>query len=203
MAGKAFVSGTDGGETMTELTRNVEGQLIPNSGSYQIDPAHTSVDFIARHLMVTKVRGTFTGVTGSLTVGAAPESSALDVTIEMGSVNTRDEGRDTHLRSADFFDVEKFPLMTYTSSSVKAAGDDWVADGELTIKGVTKTVPLTIEFLGAITDPWGGSRVGFSAKAEIDREEFGLTWNTALEAGGVVVSRNIKIEIEAELVLSA
>lgn len=182
------------------LSRSVDGHLVPVAGSYTIDASHTTVDFIARHLMVAKVRGTFSDVTGTLTVGEAPEQSNLDVTIGVNSVSTREEARDNHLRSADFFEVETFPTMTYAASGVRLSGKDWIADGELTIRGVTRTVPLAIEFLGSITDPWGGARIAFSASAEIDREDFGLTWNAALEAGGVVVGRTIKIEIEAELV---
>jgi polyisoprenoid-binding protein YceI len=185
------------------LTRTVEGNLVPAAGAFHTDPSHTTVDFVARHLMIAKVRGTFPGVTGVLVVGENPENSTLDVTVEMATVNTRDEGRDTHLRSADFFDVENYPTMTYTSTSVKPSGDRWTTEGQLTIHGVTRTVPLTIEFLGSIADPWGGSRIAFSAQGEIDREDFGLTWNAAIETGGVVVSKVIKIEIEAELVLQA
>lgn len=187
-------------EISAPLSRTLNGQLVPVAGKYTIDASHTTVDFIARHLMVAKVRGTFRDVQGTLVVGDDPANSTLDVTIAVASVNTREEARDNHLRSGDFFDVEQHPTMTYTSSSARPAGDRWIADGQLTIRGVTKSVPLSIEFLGSITDPWGGSRIGFSAEAEIDREEFGLTWNAAMETGGVVVGKTIKIEIEAELV---
>jgi polyisoprenoid-binding protein YceI len=185
---------------MTVLTRSVAERLVPETGTYALDASHSTVDFVARHLVVAKVRGTFTGVTGELTVGAEPESSTLSVTIDMSSVNTREEARDTHLRSADFFDVANYPEMKYVSTSVRPVGDHWIIDGELTVHGVSKVVPLNVEFLGGVADPWGGERIAFSANAEIDREHFGLTWNAALEAGGVVVSRNIKIEIEAEFV---
>lgn len=190
-------------DTTATLTRTVDGNLVPSAGTFNIDPSHTTVSFVARHLMIAKVRGTFGAVSGVLVVGEDPQSSSLDVTVEMASVNTRDEGRDTHLRSPDFFDVENFPTMTYKSTSVKPAGDKWKTEGELTVHGVTRTVPLTIEFVGATTDPWGGARVVFSAEADIDREDFGLTWNAALETGGVLVSKAIKIEIEAELVREA
>ncbi len=189
--------------TVTDLSRTTTNGHVPNAGTYVIDAAHTTVDFIARHLMVAKVRGTFSGVTGTIVVGEDPTHSTIEVAVDMASVTTRDEARDTHLRSSDFFEVERHPTMTYHASAVKPKGDGWIAEGELTIRGVTKVVPLAFEFLGAITDPWGGSRIAFSATAEIDREEFGLTWNAAIETGGVVVSRNIKIEIEAELVHQA
>lgn len=185
------------------LSRTVDGRLVPKAGTYQIDATHTTVDFVARHLMVAKVRGTFRGVEGTLTVGEHPEEAALNVTVAMTSVDTREEARDAHLRSADFFDVENFPTMTYVATAVHPKGDHWIADGQLTIHGTTRPVPLSIEFLGSISDPWGGSRIAFSATGEIDREEFGLTWNAAIETGGVVVSKAIKIEIEAELVLKA
>ncbi len=182
------------------LSRTVEGRLVPTHGTYQRDATHTPVDFVARHLMVAKDRGTFRKVQGTLIVGESPENSSLDVTVEMTSVDTREEARDTHLRSADFFDVDNFPTMTYVATAVRSKGDDWIADGQLTIHGNTRPVALKIEFLGSISDPWGGARIAFSATGEIDREEFGLTWNAAIETGGVVVSKAIKIEIEAELV---
>jgi len=189
--------------TTAPLSRTVEGRLVPTPGTYQIDLSHTTVDFVARHLMVAKVRGTFREVQGTLTVGESPEDSSLEVTVGMASVDTREEARDTHLRSADFFDVENFPTMTYSTTAIRPKGDRWIADGQLTIRGNTRPVALEIEFLGSISDPWGGARIAFSATGEIDREEFGLTWNAAIETGGVVVSKAIKIEIEAELVHQA
>ncbi len=190
--------------TATELTRTVEGRTVPLAGSYRIDPSHTTVDFVARHLMVSKVRGTFPGVSGSLVVADEPTSSSLEVNVDVASVHSRDEGRDAHLRSADFFDVERFPEMRFVAGSARAEGDGWVVDGELTIKGTTRPVSLQVEFLGAIADPWaGGSRIGFSASGEVNREDFGLGWNVALEAGGVVVGKSVRIEIESELVKEA
>ncbi|HVB00599.1 MAG TPA: YceI family protein [Acidimicrobiales bacterium] len=185
------------------LSRTVEGRLVPTPGTYQIDVSHTTVDFVARHLMVAKVRGTFRDVQGTLTVGERPEDSSLEVTVAMASVDTREVARDTHLRSADFFDVTNFPTMTYAATAIRPKGDQWIVDGQLTIRGNTRPVALEIEFLGSISDPWGGARIAFSATGEIDREEFGLTWNAAIETGGVVVSKAIKIEIEAELVHQA
>lgn len=187
----------------TELTRNLEGRAIPLPGSYAIDASHTSVGFVARHLMVSKVRGSFPEVSGTLQIAEDPGTSSLDVTVGTASVTTREDQRDAHLRSADFFDVEKFPVMRFVSTSARAAGENWVVEGELTIKETSRPVSLDVEFLGAITDPWGGSRIGFSAATEINREDFGLGWNMALEAGGVVVGKTVRIEIEAELVRQA
>jgi polyisoprenoid-binding protein YceI len=169
------------------ITREVDGRTIPVAGTYQIDAAHTTVDFVARHMMVSKVRGSFPGVSGSLVVA---------------SVQTREEARDNHLRSEDFFHVERFPEMQYHATSARPAGDGWVVDGELTIKGVTRPVSLEIEFLGAVTDPYGNARLGFSATGELNREDFNLGWNMALEAGGVVVGKTVKLEIESELILA-
>jgi polyisoprenoid-binding protein YceI len=182
------------------LTRSVDGRNVPQPGTYNLDPSHTTVDFVARHLMVTKVRGTFPKVSGTIVVAEQPADSHVEVTIETASVTTRDETRDTHLRSADFFDVEKFPEMRFVSTRVVPEGDDWVLEGDLTIKETTRPVRLNLEFLGAVSDPWGGTRLGFSASAEVNREDFGLGWNVALEAGGVVVGKTAKIEIESELV---
>ena len=189
--------------TTAPLSRTVEGRLVPTPGTYQIDVSHTTVDFVARHLVVAKVRGTFRDVQGTLTVGERPEDSSLEVTVRTASVDTREEARDTHLRSADFFDVANFPTMTYAATAIRPKGDQWIVDGQLTIRGNTRPVALEIEFLGSISDPWGGARIAFSATGEIDREEFGLTWNAAIETGGLVVSKAIKIEIEAELVHQA
>lgn len=185
------------------LTRTVEGRVVPVPGTYTLDSSHTSVGFVARHMMVTKVRGTFEGVTGSLVVGEDHTAPQLDVTVDVNSISTRDDQRDAHLRSADFFDVEGFPTMHFVATKARPKGEDWVVDGELTIRGTTRPVSLDVEFLGGVVDPWGGSRLGFSASTEINREDFGLGWNVALEAGGVVVGKTVKLEIEAELVHQA
>jgi polyisoprenoid-binding protein YceI len=187
-------------ETPAGLTRTLEGRVLPLAGSYTIDASHTSVGFVARHLMVSKVRGSFPEVSGTLQVAEDPTASSLEVTVGTASVTTREDQRDAHLRSADFFEVEKYPEMRFAASSARAHGENWVVEGELTIKETTRPVSLEVEFLGAITDPWGGSRIGFSASTEINREDFGLGWNMALEAGGVVVGKTVRIEIEAELV---
>ncbi|MCU1494782.1 MAG: polyisoprenoid-binding protein [Acidimicrobiaceae bacterium] len=185
-----------------ELTRTVDGATIPHPGVYTLDKAHSSVGFVVRHMMVSKVRGLFNDFEGTITVAEDPAQSGVEATVQIATVDTRDEQRDGHLKSADFFEVEKFPTMTFTSTKVVPdGGDDWKVQGDLTIHGVTRPVVLDVEFNGASGDPYGGKRIGFSATTEIDREDFGMTFNMALETGGVVVSKNVKIEIEAEAVL--
>ena len=184
----------------TTATRTIEGTEVPAAGTYAIDASHSQAGFLVRHLMVSKVRGAFTGVSGTVTVAEDVNDSTVTVDIDPASIDTRDAGRDEHLRSPDFLGVEEFPALTYASTSLRRDGGDWVLDGDLTIKGVSRPVRLDVEFLGAVTDPWGGSRLGFSAKGELDREDWGLTWNQALETGGVVVGKKVTLEIEAELV---
>ncbi len=175
---------------------------LPEAGSYDIDPTHSSIDFVVRHLVAAKVRGGFKTFTGSIVIGDAPEQSSVNVEIDVSSIDTGVDDRDAHLRSADFFDVENHPSATFVSTSVAPKGDrNYVVTGNLTIAGVTRPVDLDLEYAGAVTDPWGNSRVVFSATTEINREDFGLTWNQALETGGVMVSKNAKIEVEVEAVL--
>lgn len=173
-------------------------QLSP--GTWNIDEAHTSVGFTARHLMITKVRGRFSNVSGAVTIAEDPLSSSAEVSIDLASVDTGDSGRDEHLRSPDFFDVANNPTMTYRSTSVRADGDEFVLVGDLSIKGVTRPVELTVEFDGTSPDPWGGTRAGFTADGEINRKDWGLEWNVALESGGVLVSDKIKLHLDVELV---
>ena len=187
--------------TTNPAVRIVDGEELPAAGSYGLDVSHSQVGFAVRHLMVSKVRGRFSDFAGTIEIAANPFESSVAVTIQTATVDTRDEQRDGHLRSGDFFDVEAWPTMTYQSRSVREAGKGrYIVDGDLTIKGVTQSVPLELTFEGGATDPWGGVRIGFSAKAELDREAFGLTWNQALETGGVVVGKKVTIEIEAEAV---
>ena len=189
--------------TVTEnipATRVVDGAEVPTPGTYAIDASHTHAGFVVRHLMVSKVRGAFSGVSGTVTVADDVTGSAVEVEIDPATIDTRDAGRDEHLRSADFFGTDEHPTITFVSSGLSRAGSDWALDGDLTIKGVTHPVRLDLEFLGAVTDPWGGSRLGFTAAGELDREDWGLNWNQALEAGGVVVGKKVTLEIEAELV---
>jgi polyisoprenoid-binding protein YceI len=183
-------------------TRTVNGRPVPEPGSWEIDPSHASFEFVARHLM-SKVRGSFTGVQGVATVAEAPEASALEVEIDASTIDTRDQNRDGHLRSNDFFGTEDHPTITFRSTAVRPAEGEthWKVDGELTIRGVTRPVTVEVEFLGGGTDPWGNQRIGFSGVVpEVNREDWGLTWNAPLETGGFLLSKSVRLEIEAELV---
>ena len=165
------------------------------SGTFNIDPSHSRIGFSARHAMVTKVRGAFNEYTGSANVSNG--AASLKVDISAASIDTRSADRDGHLKSADFFDVEKFPKITFESTSVKDSGSgNIVVDGNLTIKDVTKPISITFEYTGTAKDPFGNDRFGFEGAAEINRKDYGLTWNAALETGGILVSENIKLEFE-------
>jgi len=169
------------------------------TGTWAIDPTHTEVGFVARHLMVTKVRGSFTDVSGTVQVGQDLGDSVANVTIKTASVSTGTADRDTHLRSADFFDVDTFPEITFVSTSY----DGDTLTGDLTIKGVTKAVTLDVEFNGVATDPWGNDKAAFEATGELNRTDWGLTWNANLEKGGVLVSEKIKLVIDVQLAKQA
>jgi polyisoprenoid-binding protein YceI len=182
-------------------TRTIDDIQTPAPGVWAIDPTHTTVDFIARHLVFTKVRGRFTGVSGAVTVADDPTASSVEITLDATSVTTGTPDRDAHLKSADFFDVETYPTITFKSTSLQWEGQDGTLIGELTVRGVSKPITLDVELTGVITDPWGGERAVFSASGEVDREDWGLVWNMALESGGVVVSKKVRFEIETELVL--
>ena len=175
-------------------------ELTP--GVWNIDSAHSTIGFTARHLMITKVRGRFGAVTGSLTIAEDPMASRVAATIDMVSVDTNDEARDGHLRSPEFFDVEAHPTMTFTSTELRGSpeGAEFVLVGDLTIKGITKKVELDLEFEGVSPDPWGGTRVGFTAEGEIDRREFGLDFQVALDNGSLLVSEKIKIQLDVQAV---
>lgn len=177
-------------------------ELAATTGTWEIDPTHTSIGFVTRHAMVAKVRGGFTDFAGSLTLdGANPAASSADLTIVAASFDSSNTDRDAHVKSADFLDVEQFPTLTFQSTSVSAkSADEFVVTGDLTIHGVTKTVPVTFELLGISQDPWGNTRIGFEGKAEISRKDFGLVWNVALETGGVLVSDTVKLEFEVAAV---
>lgn len=186
---------------ITPLTRNVDGREVPAPGVYALDPSHTHVGFSVRHLMVSKTKGRFTDVAGSITIAEDPLASSVEVEIQTESVDTRDETRDGHLRSADFFDADVFPTITYRSTKVTPAGrGTWTVEGDLTVRGVTRSVPLEVSFEGGAKDPWGGARIGFTVRTELDREAFGLTWNQTLETGGVLVGKQVKLDIEAEAI---
>ncbi|MEK9738070.1 MAG: YceI family protein [Candidatus Nanopelagicales bacterium] len=172
------------------------------TGTWEFDPSHTNLGFNARHAMVAKVRGGFSDVTGTLVLdGANPAASTATVTIMAASLDTKNADRDAHLKSADFLDVEQFPTITFSSTSAKQISDDeFEVIGDLTIHGVTKPVTVKMELTGVGQDPWGGTRIGFEGKAEISRKDFGMVWNVALEAGGVLVSDTIKLELDVEAV---
>ena len=164
------------------------------AGTYNIDPSHSRVGFSARHAMVTKVRGVFNEYTGSAVV--ADGAASISIEISAASVDTRSADRDGHLQSGDFFDVANFPKITFNSTSVKDGGEGLVVAGDLTIKDVTKPITIEFEYTGTATDPFGNARFGFEGTSEINRKDFGLTWNAALETGGILVSENIKLEFE-------
>ena len=185
----------------TTFTRDYHGVQVPEPGTYTLDKGHTTIEFVGRHLMITKVRGRFTDFSGRIVVGEAPDDSSVEVTINAASVDSSDEKRDGHLRSPDFLDVENYPTITFRSTKVEISGDGTAkVTGDLTVKDVTRPVTLDVEFDGAQTDPWGGQRLGFSAHTDIDREDWGLTWNVALETGGVLVSRKIRLELNVQAV---
>jgi polyisoprenoid-binding protein YceI len=184
-------------------TRLADGVELPVPGRWEIDPGHTEVAFIGRHFMLTKVRGRFTGVTGAIEVAQEPGESAVEVTIDMASVESGNQARDDHLRSPDFFDAAGHPTATFTGSAAGWQGTHGTLAGELTIRGITRPVTLQVEYLGHAADPWGGQRAIFSAEATLNREDWGLTWNMPLDGGGLLVSREIRIEINAEAVLQS
>ncbi|MEV1332844.1 YceI family protein [Micromonospora costi] len=186
------------------VTRDWEGLTIPTAGTYELDAAHKRVGFVARHMMVSKVRGEFVEASATITVGEDPLQSSVTATIQAASITTGQADRDAHVRSGDFLDVEKYPTLEFRSTGVKSRdGDEFVLVGELTIKDVTRQVELEVQFEGVGRSPFGQDIFGFSARTEIDREEFGLTWNVALESGGVLVGKKVKIEIEGEAIRQA
>jgi len=189
----------------TTLPAPLPGALARGS-SWQIDPAHSHVEFAVRHLMISSVKGAFGEVQGTVSVDESdPRSILVDVTIQVASIDTRQEQRDAHLRSADFLDAVRFPTITFRSRMVAGSYLDGVFRlvGDLTIRDVTREVILDVAAEGHLTDPWGAERAGFSARGKIDRTDFGLTWNQALETGGVLVSNEVKISVEVELIRQA
>jgi polyisoprenoid-binding protein YceI len=181
--------------------REWNGIQIPGAGTYKLDPAHTRVGFVVKHMMVSRVRGNFNEFDGTIEVAENPLESKVSATVHIHSVDTRQEMRDNHLRSGDFFLAEEFPTMTFESTRVGGgAGGTFEIVGNLTIKGVTREVTLAAELEGVAVSPQGQELIGFSATTQINREDFGLTYNMALETGGVMISKDIKIEIEGEAV---
>jgi len=177
---------------------------LPAPGIWNLDTTHTDVSFTARHLMVTKVRGRFPVQSGAVTIAQNPLESSVVAVIDVAGVNSGDNGRDDHLRNSDFFEVETYPTMTFRSTRVQDVGNgEYKVTGDLTIKDVTRPVTLDLEYLGTVTSPWGDQRAGFSATAEISRKDWGLEYNMALEAGGVVIGDKIKLNIDAEAILQS
>jgi polyisoprenoid-binding protein YceI len=170
------------------------------AGTWDLDPVHSHIGFVARHMMVSKVRGRFTSFQAQVVTADNPLDSSATATIDLSSVDTGNEARDDDLRSANFFDVATHPQMTYRSTGIRPDGGEFIVDGELTIRGVTRPVSLTVEVNGFSPDPYGGTRAGFSARGEINRTDFGISSNAPIP-GGVMVSEKIQVEVEAEAVL--
>ena len=185
------------------ITATVMMALPAAAVDWKLDSAHSSVTFEVKHLAISKVKGAFGEFSGTVTGEPdKPETFAVEVVIQVASVNTGNTDRDDHLRSPDFFNADEFATMTFKSTGVKMDGDEGVLMGELTLHGVTKPVELELEYAGMVTDPWGKTRMGFSAEGEIDRRDFGLTWSKAMETGGLVVAHDVEIELEIEVVMA-
>jgi polyisoprenoid-binding protein YceI len=181
--------------------RTVSGVAFPAAGTWVLDPAHTSVEFQVKHLMVAKVRGHFAGAQGALVIAEDPAESTASITIDASTINTGVADRDAHLKSPDFLEVDAYPEIVFASTRLEHdGGGDWKLLGELTIHGESRPAQLKVEYNGIAQDPWGGTRAVFSAETKIDREQWGLTWNQALEAGGWLVGKDIKVALEVEAV---
>ena len=184
--------------TETSLPTSIPGYV---TGTWTIDPVHSEVSFVVRHMMVSKVRGKFREFSGTLVTAGNPLESSVTAEIDLSSIDTGQEQRDNHIRSADFFEVGTYPSMTYQSSGVRQDGDGLVLDGKLTLKGVTRDVPLKLEVNGFGPDPYGGTRAGFTATGEINRRDFNVNFNALMEGGGAVVSDKVTLHLEIEAVL--
>ena len=186
------------------ILRTHDDREIPVAGVYAIDPMHSTVEFIGRHLMITKVRGRFTDVSGTITIDDEPEKSHVEVELQVASVDTGIADRDAHLRSGDFFNADEYPTIMFRSTKVEAGkSGTWDVTGDLTVRDVTRPITLEVDFDGANASPMGDERIAFSAATEIDREDWGLTWNVALETGGVLVGKKIRIELNVQAVAAA
>ena len=187
------------------MTVSTTETTIPGyvAGTWTIDPVHSEVGFSVRHMMVSKVRGRFTRFSGEIVTADDPTRSSVTAEIDLSSIDTGQDQRDAHIRSADFFEVETYPTMTYRSTGVRGHGSDYILDGELTLKGITKSVPLVLELNGFGPDPYGGTRAGFTASGEINRRDFNVNFNAPLQNGGVVVSDKVTLHLEIEAVLAS
>ncbi|MGW8484086.1 YceI family protein [Microbacterium sp. NPDC055903] len=168
------------------------------AGTWVLDPAHSEVTFSVRHMMISKVRGTFGVKSATLVAPENPLDATVTASVDVTSIDTKDEGRDGHLRSADFFDTENFPTMEFVSTGARVADGDFFVDGDLTIRGITKPVSFAFDFGGFGNDPYGNYKAGASATTTINREDFGLTWNAALETGGVLVGKDVTINLDLQ-----
>jgi polyisoprenoid-binding protein YceI len=184
------------------LTSPATETTVPGyeSGTWNIDPIHSEVGFSVRHMMVSKVRGRFTAFSGQIITADDPTKSSATAEIDLSSINTGQEQRDAHIKSADFFEVETYPTMTYKSTGVRVEDGEYILDGDLTLKGITKSVPLHLELNGFGPDPYGGVRAGFTATGEINRSDFNVSFNAPLQNGGVVVGEKITLQLEIEAV---
>jgi len=187
------------------MTADTTATAIPGyvAGTWTIDPVHSEVGFSVRHMMVSKVRGRFTNFTGEIVTAEDPFKSSATAEIDLKSITTGQDQRDEHLRSADFFEVEKYPTMTYRSTSARFEDGNYILDGELTLKGVTKSVPLVLELNGFGPDPYGGTRAGFTASGEINRRDFNVNFSAPMQNGGAVVADKITLHLEIEAVLAS
>ncbi|KQR21006.1 MULTISPECIES: YceI family protein [Microbacterium] len=173
------------------------------TGTWVLDPAHSEVTFSVRHMMISKVRGTFGVKSATIVAPENPYDATVEASVDVTSVDTKDEGRDQHLRSAEFFDIETYPTMDFRSTGIRLEDGDFLVDGDLTIRGITKPATFSLDFGGFGTDPWGNYKAGATAKTVVNREDFGLTWNAALETGGVLVGKDVTIELDLQLALQA
>jgi polyisoprenoid-binding protein YceI len=187
--------------SMSESTTTTT-TTIP-AGTWTLDAAHSTVGFTVRHMMVSKVRGRFSDFTAEIVTTTDPLQSRVDATIQMASIDTGDEGRDGHLRTNDFFDIEEFPTMTFRSTGITGSGSDYQITGDLTIRGVTKPVTFDLEYGGFGKDPWGNTRAGFTLTGTINRKDFGMAYNAVLETGGIMVGEKVSVELDIEATLQA
>ena len=186
------------------VLRTHDDREIPIAGVYTIDPMHTTVEFIGRHLMITKVRGRFPEVLGTITIDDEPTKSHVEVELQVASIDTGIPDRDGHLRSADFFNADDYPTITFKSTKVEAGrSGTWDVTGDLTVRDITRPITLEVDFDGANLSPFGDERIAFSAATDVDREDWGLTWNVALETGGVLVGKKVRIELNVQAVAAA
>jgi polyisoprenoid-binding protein YceI len=186
--------------TQATQTRTVAGREIPPPGRWRIDPVHSQIEFVARHMMIARTRGRFREFSGTIDIAEVPEQSSVEATIVATSIDTGDPQRDAHLRSPEFLDVQRFPELRFRSTEVHPADDRWQVSGDLTIRNITRPVTLDVEFCGVATDPWGNLRAAFLASTEINRDDFDVSWNQTLESGGFVVGKGVRIELDVEAV---